>query len=81
MPFVGQGAVEPVSAVAGLIDKEARLTLRRPLPDALIAVTRTRAAVAEQDDLGAGFRGDVRHGHGRFMDISSEGKRGRLVHG
>jgi hypothetical protein len=47
----------------------------------VIDVTRTRSDVAKQDDLGAVFRGDVRHGNRRFMDISSDGKRGRLVHG
>jgi hypothetical protein len=51
------------------------------LPDELLDVTRSCTDVAEGDDIGVVFLGDVRHGHRLFMDIQSDVKRARLVHG
>jgi hypothetical protein len=51
------------------------------LPDELIDVTLAWTDVAEGDDFGVVFLGDVRHGNRLCMDIQSDVKRARLVHG
>jgi hypothetical protein len=57
------------------------LAFGRHLPDEWIDVTLACTDGAEGDDFGVVFLGDVRHGNRRFMDIQSDGKRARLVHG
>jgi hypothetical protein len=81
MAFFGEIAVEPVSTGACLIDKDEMFTFRLHLPDELIDVTLARSDIAERDDLGVVFLGDVRNGNRLFMDIQSDVKRARLVHG
>jgi hypothetical protein len=81
MAFFGQIAVEPVSTGARLIDKDELFTFRLHLPDKLIDVTLARSNIAERDDLGVVFLSDVRNGNRLFMDIQSDVKRARLVHG
>jgi hypothetical protein len=44
-------------------------------------ITLSCTDVAEGDDFGVVFLGDVRNGNRLFMDIQSDGKRARLVHG
>jgi hypothetical protein len=51
------------------------------LPDELIDVTLARSDIAERDDLGVVFLGDVRNGNRLLMDIQSDVKRARLMHG
>ena len=53
----------------------------RHLPHELSDVTLSWTDVAEGDDFGVVFLGDVGHGDRLFLDIPSEGKRARLVHG
>jgi hypothetical protein len=81
MPFFSQIAVEPVPAGAGFVDKDEMFTFRLHLPDALIDVTLSRPDVAERDDLGVVFFGHVRNGNRLLMDIQTDVKRARLVHG
>jgi hypothetical protein len=51
------------------------------LTNELIDVTLSCTDIAEGDDFGVVFLGDVRHGNRLFMDIQSDVKRARLVHG
>jgi hypothetical protein len=47
----------------------------------LIDVTLARPDVAEGDDFAVVCFGDVRNGNRLFMDIQTDVKRARLVHG
>jgi hypothetical protein len=51
------------------------------LTNELIEVTLSCTDIAEGDAFGVVFLGDVRNGNRLFMDIQSDGKRARLVHG
>jgi hypothetical protein len=51
------------------------------LPDELIDVTLACTDVAEGDDLGVMFLGDIGDGNRVFMDIHPDVKRARLAHG
>jgi hypothetical protein len=51
------------------------------LPNELIDVTLSCTDVAQGDDCGVVFLGDVGNGDRLFMDIQSDVKRARLVHG
>jgi hypothetical protein len=81
MAFFGQRAVEPVPTRACFIDQDEMLAFGLHLPDALIDVTLSCPDVAEGDDFGVMFLGDVGNGDRLFMDIQSDVKRARLWHG
>jgi len=81
MAFFGQIAVEPVPAGARLIDKDEMFAFGLHLTNELMDVTLSCTDIAERDDIGVVFLGDVRNGNRLFMDIQSDGKRARLVHG
>jgi hypothetical protein len=50
-------------------------------PAELVEVTLAGADGAEVDDLGVMVFGDVGHGNRVFVDVHSDVKRARLVHG
>ena len=57
------------------------VAFRLQLTNEFIAVTLARTDSAERDDLRVVCFGDVSNGNGLFMDIQSDVKRARLVHG
>ena len=73
-------AGSPLRVRTGLIDKDEMFAFGLHLTDELIDVTLSCTDVAEGDDFGVVFLGDVRNVHLLFMDIQSDVKRAKLVH-
>jgi hypothetical protein len=80
MPVVRPRAVEPVPAGACLIAKDEMCTWRRHLPEELSEVPLSRPDVAEGDDLGVVFFGDIGDRNGVFRDIQTDVECARLLH-
>jgi hypothetical protein len=64
-----------------LLDEDARCTLRLQLPKQRIHLALPGSDRPEGEDRGAMVLGDRGDRDGRFVDISSDRKRARLVHG
>lgn len=81
MAFWGQIAGEPVSAGPSLIDKDKLRAFGVQPTDQGVDVTLARPDGPEGDDLGAVVLGNISDRDRVFMDIQSDVKRARLVHG
>jgi hypothetical protein len=79
MALLGQIRVAPIATRAGCIDKDEVWAFGVQPPDALIDVTLSRPEIAEGDDLGVTFVGDIGDRNRVFMDIHSDVTRARLV--
>jgi hypothetical protein len=76
-----QGAIEPGAAGARFGDEDEWLPLRLQMPKQLINIALPGPDGAEGDSLCTMFLGDLGDGDGLFVDIQSDIKRVRLVHG
>ena len=73
-----QGAIEPGTAGAGVVDDDELLPLRAPWPKQRVDSTRPCAESAAGDDLRAMCVGDRGDRNGRFMDSHANVERVRL---
>jgi hypothetical protein len=81
MAFFGALTVEPIPARAGFIDKDEVYTFGLELTDEFIDVTLTGPNISERDDLSVVCFGNIGNGNGLLVDIPSDVKRARLMHG
>jgi len=79
--FLRQVPIEPVAAGARFIDEDELLAFGLELPDKLIDITLPGSDSAKGDDFCAIVLGDVGDRDRLFVDISSDIKRARLLHG
>ena len=79
--FFQQVAIEPVAAGARFIDEDELRTLRPQLPEQLITIALPGSDRTEGDDLRAMVLGDIGDRDRLFVDILSDIKRARLLHG
>jgi hypothetical protein len=79
--FFRQIAIQPLSTWASFVDKDEVFGLRLKFPDEVIEVTLAGPNGAKKDDLGTVIVGDICHGNRIFVDIQTDGQRGRLCHG
>lgn len=64
-----------------IMSKDQMFGLRLELPYKGVDIALAGAKGPQGDDLGVMIFGDVGHGNGIFMNIHSDVKRARLVHG
>jgi hypothetical protein len=76
-----QGTREPVATGTSCGDEDELLALRPPRSDQLSDITLPGPDRAEGEDLGALCWGDLGDRHRLFVNIQSDIKRARLVHG
>jgi hypothetical protein len=81
MSFLGQITIEPVATRSCFIDKDEVFGLGLQFADEAIDVDMSCAGGAEVDDVRIMILRDVRHSNRLFVDIQSDVKRARLVHG
>jgi hypothetical protein len=81
MAFFGEITVEPIATRASFIDKDEVRAFGWQPTDECIDVTLSCPSIAERDDLGVVFLGDIGDGNRVFMNIHSDGERARLCHG
>jgi hypothetical protein len=79
--FVQPGALEPGAAGARFIDEDALLPLRLQLPSQRITSALPGSESTEGDDLCAMVLGDIGDRERLCVDISSDLKRARRLHG
>jgi hypothetical protein len=72
---------EPIPARACFIDKGELFTFGLEMTDEFIDVTLAGTNILDRDDLRVVFFGDLGNGNGLFVDIQSDVKRARLMHG
>jgi len=81
MTFFRQRAVEPIPTRAGCIDKDEVFTFGLELTDECLDVTLTGPNISDRDDLRVVFLGNIGNSNELFVDIQSDVKRARLMHG
>jgi hypothetical protein len=81
LAFVGEIAVEPITARAGFIDKDKVLAFGPQPTDEFIDVALAGTDVTKGDDLGVAVLGDVGDGNRVFMDIETDVECARRWHG
>jgi hypothetical protein len=81
IPFFRQIAIEPIPAGAGFIDEDEVFALRVQLPNEHVDVTLAGADATERNHLGIVFFRDIGDSNRLFMNIHSDIKRARLMHG
>jgi hypothetical protein len=81
VPLFAQITIKPVAAWAGFVDKDEVFGLRLELAGEVIDVDLSCADGPKGDDLGAMILSDIGDRDGVFVDIHTDVKRARLVHG